>query len=475
MQSTKTLILHDCFLLCYFSYPKFGIFPRECAIIRTMSEATITEPEAPTEETASPPQAVETASSSQEVEPEEGKAAARERALLEPVSPLEEKIIRQIEFYFGDRNFPKDKFLQQAVHNSDGGWVPLTTLLTFKRLKALSTDMDYIITALLKASSKIVEVDEQGRRIRRTPSLPVPDIFSLDTRLAMKERTIYLKGFDADTQLDELQEFMANFGKTSYIQMRRERDTKAFKGSVFVEFTEKLTADKFLALEEIKFKDVPLLKESKEGYFKRKQEEKKAKKRTTSETSSVDNGVPRDDPNKSGAFPIKGRAPACILRFTGCGPEATWEAVKEAVAEFAAPKFVEFNSDRSGGYVRFSEEGGAKKAKEGLEAAAGDGKPQLCGADTELSVLEGGEEEEYWRNALADMNKGRRPQKKSFSKGFHGRKRKQKYSESHGGDGPPATKVSKSGEGEKEAGGEGSKSGEAQPQEPSTAADTPED
>ena len=66
---------------------------------------------------------------------------------------------------------------------------------------------------------------------------------------------------------------------------------------------------------------------------------------------------------------------------------------------------MEFNSDRSGvsvasvvivvmvtmpqGYVRFSEEGGAKKAKEGLEAAAGDGKPQLCGADTELSVLEG--------------------------------------------------------------------------------------
>ena len=59
----------------------------------------------------------------------------------------------------------------------------------------------------------VLQVDKQGRRIRRTPSLPVPDIFSLDTRLAMKERTIYLKGFDADTQLDELQEFMANFGK----------------------------------------------------------------------------------------------------------------------------------------------------------------------------------------------------------------------------------------------------------------------
>ena len=31
----------------------------------------------------------------------------------------------------------------------------------------------------------------------------------------------------------------------------------------------------------------------------------------------------------------------------------------------------------------------------------------------------GEEEEEYWRNALADMNKGRRPQKKSFNKGIY--------------------------------------------------------
>ena len=61
-------------------------------------------------------------------------------------SPLEEKIIRQVEvgcrmkphferkhinvgyaillqFYFGDRNLPKDKFLQQAVASDDDGCV----------------------------------------------------------------------------------------------------------------------------------------------------------------------------------------------------------------------------------------------------------------------------------------------------------------------------------------------------------------
>lgn len=43
------------------------------------------------------------------------------------------------------------------------------------------------------------------------------------------------------------------------------------------------------------------------------------------------------------------------------------------------------------GYVRFREEGAANKAREGLlERAVGNtGVAQLCGADTELRVLEG--------------------------------------------------------------------------------------
>ena len=43
------------------------------------------------------------------------------------------------------------------------------------------------------------------------------------------------------------------------------------------------------------------------------------------------------------------------------------------------------------GYVRFREEGGAKRAREGLldRAVGGAGVAQLCGSDVELKVLEG--------------------------------------------------------------------------------------
>ena len=42
------------------------------------------------------------------------------------------------------------------------------------------------------------------------------------------------------------------------------------------------------------------------------------------------------------------------------------------------------------GHIRFSEENGATKGKEGLEAAADEGeKPKLCGAEVELRILNG--------------------------------------------------------------------------------------
>ena len=42
-----------------------------------------------------------------------------EEATVEP-GALEKKIIRQVEFYFGDRNLRRDKFLLEQVKKDDG-------------------------------------------------------------------------------------------------------------------------------------------------------------------------------------------------------------------------------------------------------------------------------------------------------------------------------------------------------------------
>ena len=59
------------------------------------------------------------------------------------------------------------------------------------------------------------------------------------------------------------------------------------------------------------------------------------------------------------------------------------------------------------GYVRFDEEDGAKKAVEEMETM----KSKLCGAEVQLRVLEGEEEEGYWsKMALQAQSRGKKRQ-----------------------------------------------------------------
>lgn len=88
---------------------------------------------------------------------------------------LEQKIIKQVEYYFGDYNLPKDKFLQSQI-KLDDGWIEFDVLLTFKRLASLTKDSTIIAEALKKSSNNIVSVSEDGKKIRRDPNNPLPEL-----------------------------------------------------------------------------------------------------------------------------------------------------------------------------------------------------------------------------------------------------------------------------------------------------------
>lgn len=89
-------------------------------------------------------------------------------------SALEKKIITQLEYYFGDINLPRDKFMQEKLKEGDG-WITVETLLEFKRLASLSTDPKVIIDAIKKSENKLVDVSEDGMKLRRSPEFPVPE------------------------------------------------------------------------------------------------------------------------------------------------------------------------------------------------------------------------------------------------------------------------------------------------------------
>ncbi|KAK6735139.1 hypothetical protein RB195_018371 [Necator americanus] len=75
---------------------------------------------------------------------------------------VNEKVVRQLEYYFGNINLPRDKFLQDSM-KQDEGWVPINTLLTFNRLAAITTETrnGYVAYALLTFLATIGDLGQE--------------------------------------------------------------------------------------------------------------------------------------------------------------------------------------------------------------------------------------------------------------------------------------------------------------------------
>ena len=145
------------------------------------------------------------------------------------MSDLNDKIKTQVEFYFSNSNFSRDKYLQKLAKEDEDGFVSIEELLKFNRLAALSKDIPTIAKALQDSDSVVVSDDNKS--LRRSEALPETD--------DSKQRTLYAKGFpidDAEVNIDSLIKLFSEFGKVLMVKLRKNPATGLFKGGVFVEF-----------------------------------------------------------------------------------------------------------------------------------------------------------------------------------------------------------------------------------------------
>ncbi|CAH2258270.1 jg4526 [Pararge aegeria aegeria] len=198
----------------------------------------------------------------------------------EELTDLESGIIRQVEYYFGDLNLPRDKFLREQV-KLDDGWVPLEVLTRFNRLARLSTDIDIIANAINKSTTGLLEVSDNNKKVRRNPEMAIPEM-NEERRKELTSRTVYAKGFPKDAALDDILKYFKQFEEVENIIMRRylDKQTKKrlFKGSIFATFKTKEQAEKFLGTKDLKYNDADLLILWQDNYMQQKQEEYAVKK-----------------------------------------------------------------------------------------------------------------------------------------------------------------------------------------------------
>ncbi|CAK1603525.1 unnamed protein product [Parnassius mnemosyne] len=327
---------------------------------------------------------------------------------------LDSSIIRQVEYYFGDVNLPRDKFLREQV-TLDDGWVPLDILIKFNRLAKLSTDTEVIANALAKSTSGLLEISDDKKKVRRSPELPIPEM-NEERRKELMSRTIYAKGFPKDSSLDDVLKFFKQFEEVENVIMRRylESQTKKrlFKGSVFATFKTKEQAEKFIDNKGLKYKDTELIILWQENYFQQKQEEYAAKKEQKNKKNKQ-----KEVKEEKEEFKLP---TGTVLHFSQSNEKMTRENIRDALTAIGAEiAFISYKVGETEGWVRLTKENAAKEIAEKIP----EGKMKIEDTDVVFKVLEGDEEKAYLDKTIEEMSKRRRNMK-NFKQNKHNNKGK---------------------------------------------------
>uniref|UniRef100_A0AAY4E198 LA protein n=1 Tax=Denticeps clupeoides TaxID=299321 RepID=A0AAY4E198_9TELE len=310
------------------------------------------------------------------------------------MSPLEKKIADQIEYYFGDHNLPRDRFLKEQLQVDDG-WVALETMLKFNRLKTLTSDQAVIVDSLKKSQTGLIEISEDSTKIRRSLDKPLPELND-EYNTAVKHKSVYIKGFPLETTLDEIKDWLSDKGTVENIHMRK-GPQKTFKGSIFMVMNSEETAKEFVECSDAKkFKEHDLIVLMRDDYHTKKTEERKssrAEAKAKAKSEKEENQKQAEQQEMKSLDEHKG----CLLRFSGDLGQISREDFHEVFAGHADIKWIDFTRGAKEGTILFR-----SNAKEALDKAkqANGGKLQVKEKDVEWEVLEGDVEMETLKKII---------------------------------------------------------------------------
>jgi len=238
------------------------------------------------------------------------------------------KVQERVDFFFGDVNFGRDRFLRNRTMAIPDRYIPISVILTFNTLKKLTVDTAVVVAAA--KNSNIVEVNEAGVGLRRK----VP--FDASTKDDEVKRRIYAAGFPGlNIRWEKVRDAFKSCGKVTYVRLRRDKDTKSFLGSVFVDFATEAAAAKAVETtpdyEGTKLTDVKMfltwLRESRAD--KGGRGGKKTGHGVKQETVETVEEINKEETNKF------------VLRVSGYPEDSAWQDIKRTFVDFSESKGLE--------------------------------------------------------------------------------------------------------------------------------------
>ncbi|XP_038719719.1 la-related protein 6A-like isoform X2 [Tripterygium wilfordii] len=130
----------------------------------------------------------------------------------DPADDLKRKIIKQVEYYFSDENLPTDKYLLSFIKKNKDGFVPISVIASFRKMKKLSQDY-FLITAALRESSLLV-VSSDAKKVKRIHPLHFNE--ARDPKFC----TVLVENLPEDHSVESIQRIFGEVGNIKSISIR---------------------------------------------------------------------------------------------------------------------------------------------------------------------------------------------------------------------------------------------------------------
>ncbi|CAG5110110.1 Oidioi.mRNA.OKI2018_I69.chr2.g4546.t1.cds [Oikopleura dioica] len=131
-----------------------------------------------------------------------------------PSPELQRKITQQVEYYFSNEYLTRDAYFLRQIRRKREGYLSMKLITNFKKVRKLSKDPR--ITSFCLRKSKLLQVNEEGSKVRRIQ--PIPE----DLRLHTLTRSILVSKIPSNlATIDSLMNVFFKFGEISSVRILR--------------------------------------------------------------------------------------------------------------------------------------------------------------------------------------------------------------------------------------------------------------
>lgn len=124
---------------------------------------------------------------------------------------ISEKVLKQVEWYFGDENLLKDSFLMKHINRNKQGYVSLKLVSSLRKVKAITKDWTTVQESV--RHSQLLELNEDGTKIRRLAPVPQVDYSRLP-------KTIIITNYQSEEPTaEEVEAEFRRYGKVTGVQI----------------------------------------------------------------------------------------------------------------------------------------------------------------------------------------------------------------------------------------------------------------